>query len=94
MYPSQPEGGKETTTASADEQVRLPTSPRLPELKLAEPGADSTVHTHHQRDPQQEADAAHHEAQRLKEEPAGTTDAVKDTTASMTTKTGCYPPAD
>lgn len=78
----------------ADEQVRLPTSPRLPEPKLAEPGADSTVHTHHQRDPQQEADAAHHEAQRLKEEPAGTTDAVKDTTASMTTKTGCYPPAD
>lgn len=63
MYPSWPEGGKETTTASADEQVGFPTSPVLPELKLAEPGADGTVHTHHQGDPQQQADAAHHEAQ-------------------------------
>lgn len=49
----------------------------LPELKLAEPGANGTVHTHHQGDPQQEADAAHHEAQRLKEEPGGTTDAIR-----------------
>lgn len=78
----------------ANEQVRLLRPPRLPQPKLAEPGADGTVHTHHQGDPQQEANAAHHKAQRLKEEPAGTTDAVKDTTASMTTKTGCYPPAD
>jgi len=65
------------TTALADQQVRFPTSSALPELKLAEPGANSTVHTHHQGDPQQEADAAHHEAQRLKEEPEGTTDAIR-----------------
>lgn len=63
MDPSQLQGGKETTTASADEQVGFPTCPTLPELKPAEPGADSTVHTHHQGDPQQEADAAHHKAQ-------------------------------
>lgn len=61
----------------SDEQVRFPTAPALPELKVAEPGADGTVHTHHQGDPQQETDAAHHEAQRLKEEPAGTTEAVR-----------------
>lgn len=77
VYPSGPQGSREVTTASADEQVRIPTSPPLPELKLAEPGADGTVHTHHQGDPQQQADAAHYEAQRLKEEPAGTTDTVR-----------------
>lgn len=63
MYPSYPNGGKEATIAWADEQVRIPMSPVLPELKLAEPGADSTVHAHHQGDPQQQADAAHHKAQ-------------------------------
>lgn len=77
VHPSWPQGSREMTTASADEQVRIPTSPPLPELKLAEPGADGTVHTHHQGDPQQQADAAHPKAQRLKKEPAGTTDTVR-----------------